>query len=253
MIGEGDFACTGYNTGLSVPRVGGGVMARIVSFVVLVTILLVIAALFFQVMAVFLLPMFLALLLVIMFQPLHRWFLVRCRGREKTAAGLTTATVLLIVLAPLAIVLVQAIVEGIALYQYLEVEQISVKRLAGLGQELGDRLGLTVDPDNILRNHHRQGPGVDLPGGQGHHPVLRQLPAGIDRNGGIAVLLPRRRARDDPCTDAVVAAGRPVQRATRGAVCQRDPGCRIGDPALGVSAGCWPGWGCGWPASPRCS
>ena len=38
-------------------------MARIVSFVVLVAILLVIAALFFQVMAKFLLPMFLAVLL----------------------------------------------------------------------------------------------------------------------------------------------------------------------------------------------
>ena len=47
-------------------------MARIVSLVVLIVILLAVGGLFLQVMAGFLLPLFLALLLVVIFGPLAR-------------------------------------------------------------------------------------------------------------------------------------------------------------------------------------
>ena len=76
-------------------------MARIVSFVALVVILLVIGGLFLQVMAGFLLPLFLALLLVVMFGPLHRWFTRRCGRHDRIAAVLTTCSVLALVLIPL--------------------------------------------------------------------------------------------------------------------------------------------------------
>lgn len=92
------------------------VVARIVSFVVLVAILLVIAALFFQVMANFLLPMFLAVLLTIMFGPLHRWFMVKCKGHDRSAAGLTTASIILILLIPLVAIGIPACFEGQAIY-----------------------------------------------------------------------------------------------------------------------------------------
>ena len=91
-------------------------MARIVSFVVLVAILLVIAALFFHVMAKFLLPMFLAVLLAVMFGPLHRWLMVKCKGRDRLAAGLTTASIILILLIPLLAILIPAFFEGQAIY-----------------------------------------------------------------------------------------------------------------------------------------
>jgi predicted PurR-regulated permease PerM len=91
-------------------------VARIVSFVVLVAILLVIAALFFQVMAKFLLPMFLAVLLAVMFGPLHRWFKAKCKGRDRLAAGLTTVSIILILLIPLAAILIPACFEGQAIY-----------------------------------------------------------------------------------------------------------------------------------------
>jgi predicted PurR-regulated permease PerM len=120
-------------------------MARIVSFVVLVAILLVIAALFFQVMANFLLPMFLALLLVIMFQPLHRWFLTRCRQRQRLAAGLTTAAIMLIVLLPLSLLLIQAISESIAVYHRVEPQQIDIQKISELTARLGERLGLSAE------------------------------------------------------------------------------------------------------------
>ena len=87
-------------------------MARIVSLVVLLVILLVIAALFFQVMANFLLPMFLAVLLAIMFGPLHRWLVARCKGRIRIAAGLSTAAIIVTLMVPLAVILVPATFEG---------------------------------------------------------------------------------------------------------------------------------------------
>ena len=105
-------------------------MSRVVSFVVLLAVILIIGALFFRVMANFLLPLFLAALLVVIFRPLHRWILQRCRGRERVAAGLTTATVLLIVLFPIALVITLAIFEGRDLIVEVQQTQLLDQKLA---------------------------------------------------------------------------------------------------------------------------
>jgi predicted PurR-regulated permease PerM len=91
-------------------------MARIVSFVVLLLILLLIGGLFVRVMAGFLLPLFLALLLVVMFGPLHRWFRGKCAGYDRIAAMLTTASILALVLVPLLVLLVEAAGEAQKIY-----------------------------------------------------------------------------------------------------------------------------------------
>lgn len=95
-------------------------MARIVSFVALVAILLLIAGLFFKVMANFLLPMFMAVLLVVMFGPVHLWFLAKCKGHDRTAAALTTASIMLIVLIPLLLIVLQAASESYAIYETIK-------------------------------------------------------------------------------------------------------------------------------------
>lgn len=92
-------------------------MARIISLVVMIVILLAIAALFFKVMADFLLPLFLAVLLVVMFGPLHSWFQNRCRGHERIAAALTTISILLMVFAPLSFLLIEAGYEAQGVYE----------------------------------------------------------------------------------------------------------------------------------------
>ena len=94
-------------------------MARIISLVVLVAILALMAVLFFQVMASFLLPVFLAVLLVVMFGPVHRWFVARCKGRDRLAAALTTVAILLIVLVPMLLVFFQAVHESVHFYRDL--------------------------------------------------------------------------------------------------------------------------------------
>ena len=65
-------------------------MARFVSLLVLVAILVIISIIFFQVMAGFFVPLFLAALLGVVVQPLYRWTLYQCRGYRHVAAGITT-------------------------------------------------------------------------------------------------------------------------------------------------------------------
>ena len=91
-------------------------MTKMISLAVLVGILLVMAGLFFYVMADFLLPLFLALLLVVIFRPLYHRVRRRCRGHDRLAAALTTASILLIVLIPLLALLVAAGYETQSLY-----------------------------------------------------------------------------------------------------------------------------------------
>lgn len=94
-------------------------MARIVSLVVLVLCLIAIAILFFWLMARFLLPLFLAAVLVVIFRPVHTWLTGKCRGRERLAAGLTTGVILLAVLLPILGIVIPATFEGVAIYRAL--------------------------------------------------------------------------------------------------------------------------------------
>ncbi|HVC95312.1 MAG TPA: AI-2E family transporter [Pirellulales bacterium] len=119
-------------------------MSRVVSFVVLVAILLVIAAAFFRVMSSFLLPLFLAVLLVVMFRPVHRWIAGRCRGRERLAAGLTTLAILAIVLLPMLGILVQAAFEAGAMAR--DWNSASIKRKC---TSLREKLGLELPPTAV--------------------------------------------------------------------------------------------------------
>ncbi|WP_425614702.1 AI-2E family transporter [Anatilimnocola sp. NA78] len=95
-------------------------MARMVSFFVLLVILILIALLFFRVMESFLLPLFLAALLGVVFQPLFRWTLARCRNQRYVAATATTLMVLITVLAPMALVFTLAGAQGISLSTQLQ-------------------------------------------------------------------------------------------------------------------------------------
>jgi predicted PurR-regulated permease PerM len=63
-------------------------------------------------MAQFYVPLFLAAVLVVVFRPLHRWMLYQCAARRRLAAGLTTVSIVLIVLMPLTGLLIRAIAEG---------------------------------------------------------------------------------------------------------------------------------------------
>ena len=84
------------------------------SFYILLAVVVAIAFLSYEVMKGFVLPLFLAALLVVIFQPFHGWLLAKCGGRQNLAAGMTTSAILLIVLAPLGWALTIGIVEGVS-------------------------------------------------------------------------------------------------------------------------------------------
>lgn len=75
-------------------------MARLLSFAILVLVTGAFGVLFFEVISVFLLPLFLATVVAIIFRPLHDLLLRLCGGRRYAAAMLTTSAVLLAVLLP---------------------------------------------------------------------------------------------------------------------------------------------------------
>ncbi|MBA62935.1 MAG: hypothetical protein CMJ76_11275 [Planctomycetaceae bacterium] len=87
-------------------------LRRLISFLVLLGIIILIGALFYRVMASFLLPLFLAAVLVVIFSPLHKRILARFKGKRKLAALATTSIVGLAVMLPIIIAGTYAAVEG---------------------------------------------------------------------------------------------------------------------------------------------
>ena len=154
-------------------------MARIISFVLLVAILLVIAVLFFQVMAGFLLPMFLALLLAIVFRPVHQWFVTKCGPRRQLAAGLTTITILLIALTPLLVVLAQAVSESITFSQRVELREVNLQKLSESAVHAGNRIGLHLSAENVQKTITDKLQAWLYPVARGTSELLGQLFIGL--------------------------------------------------------------------------
>ncbi len=78
-------------------------MARIVSLTVLTTLMVFLGITFFQVIAPFLLPLFLAGVTAVLCQPIYRYFKRKMITHPRVAAALTTLAVLSIVLVPLSV------------------------------------------------------------------------------------------------------------------------------------------------------
>ena len=78
-------------------------MARLVSLLVMGAVIVILGLTFYQVMAPFLMPLFLAGVLAVLCQPIYRRFLVWTKNRTPLAAGLTTCAVLFVLLVPLSL------------------------------------------------------------------------------------------------------------------------------------------------------
>lgn len=102
-------------------------MARFVSFLALLAIVVFIGILFFQVMIIFLVPIFLAAVLVVIFRPVHLWMVRRLGGRERVAASLTTVFILVVVLLPMGLIVGRAAGEGWALARQLNRDALEAK------------------------------------------------------------------------------------------------------------------------------
>ena len=78
-------------------------MVRLVSLSVLLTLIVILGLTFYKVVAPFILPLFLAAVFAILCQPLYTYFLKRTDNRIRLAAGLTSGTVVSVILVPLVV------------------------------------------------------------------------------------------------------------------------------------------------------
>ncbi|MGV3484377.1 MAG: AI-2E family transporter [Planctomycetaceae bacterium] len=106
-------------TNLPQVTVGGIAVARVFSISMLIVAIAVIGVLFFQVMASFFVPLFLAALLVVIFRPVHAWILERLRGRNRIASILTTVFIILLVLLPAGLIISVAAAQGASFFRQL--------------------------------------------------------------------------------------------------------------------------------------
>jgi len=126
-------------------------MQRAISLAILVLLVVLLAILFYQVMIGFLLPLFLAALLAILFQPLHSRMIQMFRGHDRLAAGITTAVILLIVLAPLAFVVLRAANEATAILSGPHQKQRFDEQAERIIRELNDRFKLGLSSKELVQ------------------------------------------------------------------------------------------------------
>jgi predicted PurR-regulated permease PerM len=123
-------------------------MSRLFSFAVLVGILVVIGIIFYHVMATFILPIFLATLLVAIFYPVHRWICQKVGNRQYLAGVLSTAVVISLVLVPSLAVTVFAVLEASRSLQRVNLVNLQ-GRLEGIRQAVGLDMPLAEQWRNI--------------------------------------------------------------------------------------------------------
>ena len=99
-------------------------VSRVVSLILLICVIAILGAIFYQVMARFVVPLFLSALLVVIFRPLHTWILEKVKGRQQVGALLTTLTILLLVLIPISSLVFMAATEGSVALKHINAPKI---------------------------------------------------------------------------------------------------------------------------------
>ncbi len=144
-------------------------MTRLISFIVLLAIIFLVGLLFYKVLIHFFVPLFLAGVLVVVFHPVHQWMLKKTGGREKLAAGLTTAVAAIILVIPFPFA-VYAAVQGVNLLRENDAQTMRLRI-----EHIRDELGLQMPPfypdiqvvqreiDQLITNAHDVLLGDDNP------------------------------------------------------------------------------------------
>ena len=86
-------------------------MARLVSLGIVTALIACLGITFYQVIAPFLMPLFLAAMIALLCQPVLRYFLHRCKGRRALAAGFSTAAIVGSVMLPLVVIVLLGVLQ----------------------------------------------------------------------------------------------------------------------------------------------
>ena len=122
-------------------------VTRLVSFLLLVGIIIVLGVIFYQVMARFVVPLFLSALLVVIFRPLHDWVLEKVKGRQQIGAALTTMIILMLVLIPVSTLVFMGATEGFAV-----VKQINTLKIVDDLSSVREKLGIDMPKAREIRS-----------------------------------------------------------------------------------------------------
>lgn len=150
-------------------------MGKVLSFVTLVLVTGAFGVLFFEVTSTLLLPLFLAMVSVVIFRPVHLWYVRVLGGRNRVAAVITTMMVLLLVVVPSVVVLLLATNEATKLVKSLDDGEVRNKlhraRLSlGLDYPYVVELRFAERSFEILLADARQGAGAS-----GNRDALQRL------------------------------------------------------------------------------
>ena len=128
------------------------IMTRLISLGVILGLVVIFGLLSLRVMSTFLLPLLLAAMLVVIFGPMYRALRQKLGVQEWFAAGLTTGFVLIIVLVPLALLVVRAGGDAIAMVKSPTGIRLDPTVLSGLIETINDTTGLELTADEINTN-----------------------------------------------------------------------------------------------------
>ncbi|MDA7889177.1 AI-2E family transporter [Pirellulales bacterium] len=127
-------------------------MTRLISLGVILGLVVIFGLLSLRVMSTFLLPLLLAAMLVVIFGPMYRALRQKLGVQEWFAAGLTTGFVLIIVLVPLALLVVRAGGDAIAMVKSPTGIRLDPTVLSGLIETINDTTGLELTANEINTN-----------------------------------------------------------------------------------------------------
>ena len=124
-------------------------MNRFVSLIVLLALVILFGGLFYLVVFRFFIPLFLAALFAMLFQPLHRWFLQSCKGFDRAAAGLTTVAIMLIVLIPTVMVVYLGAHDAVRMVRGTDRVHFEPRSFDKIVDQVNTWFSLQLDPKEI--------------------------------------------------------------------------------------------------------
>lgn len=131
-------------------------MAKYFSFVLLLAVIVLLGLLFFRVMVGFLIPMFLAAILVVIFGPFHHWILKKVGKRRKIAALATTVLIIVVVLLPFGVMFGLAAAEARQVMRNFNTSQVlaeitKIRKSIGLDFPAGSEFRAIEDDFMAMR------------------------------------------------------------------------------------------------------
>ncbi len=125
-------------------------IARVISVLVLVALVVLFGVMFYRVMADFLMPIFLAILMAVLFQPLFSWLLPRCRNSHNLTALVTVGIVLLSILIPIFWLSLQGIREAQKLIDNPDLLKVDAADVQQLVDRASEKLQVKLNAAEII-------------------------------------------------------------------------------------------------------